>query len=89
VRVEVAHRNEEDLTLRAESGAHLDDLRDLLQLAGEVGVLRKLGDQRCASGERRAPFRKLLPQTEMVKFPTGIGVGRTAVSNGSPLRSVT
>jgi hypothetical protein len=35
-----------------------------------------------------APLRKLLPLTEIVKFPTGIGEGKAAVITGTLLNSV-
>jgi hypothetical protein len=35
-----------------------------------------------------APLRKLLPLTEIVKFPTGIGEGKAAVITGTLLKSV-
>ena len=35
-----------------------------------------------------APLRKLLPLTEIVKFPTGIGMGRAADTTGILLNSV-
>src|SRR5580704_8577122 len=36
-----------------------------------------------------APLRKLLPLTDTVKLPTGIGVGRAAVTTGRALSRVT
>jgi len=47
-------------------------LIEVLNVVGNIVPLKRI----CA------PFRKLLPVTDTVKFPTGIGAGRTAFSTG-------
>src|SRR5207253_8089657 len=52
VGVESSHGYEEDLSPQTEGQPYLNNLRHLLQLAGEIRVLRKLRGQRRSAGER-------------------------------------